>query len=337
MVSLSEQGAQRSYNITLEKPGTILSHLPLNNLAAVDSLTITGFLYDTDANVLKKCTSLKYIDLRHAFISESPETQQARQKEIETLNAYVQLMGLAGEMAYKNGDISAMQYLATKGLEELGKSASEFKEADDNCFVPNQCFINLKQLKVARLPLRAVSIGHKAFAGCSNLEYVELPPYMKVFEREAFADCGKLRIDKFPSSITGFYDRVFTRCTSLKKVDLSHCAMKGTFHFNAFEKCHLDELRLPEGIETVEGGVINGYLKYDNSNVINTVYFPATLKNMKTTFYFDCNLHFKSTTPPATIFSNTSYRGEGNTIYVPKDCTTAYYSAFGDSHSYKEE
>ena len=68
-ISLFEQGVQRSYNITLERPGTILSYIPLNNLAAIDSLTITGFLYDTDANVLKKCTSLKYIDLRYAFIS----------------------------------------------------------------------------------------------------------------------------------------------------------------------------------------------------------------------------------------------------------------------------
>ena len=181
MVSLSEQGVQHSYNITLEKPGTILSYLPLNGLAAIDSLTITGFLYDTDANVLKKCTSLKYIDLRHAFISESPETQRAKQEEVKIFSAYTQLMGLAGEMAYQNNEISAMQYLATKGLAELGKAASEFKEADNNCFVPSQCFINLKQLKVARLPLRAVSIGHKAFAGCNNLEYVEFPPYMRVF------------------------------------------------------------------------------------------------------------------------------------------------------------
>ncbi len=337
MISLSEQGVQRSYNITLEKPGTILSHLPLNGLAAIDSLTISGFLYDTDANILKKCTSLKYIDLRHAFISESPETQRAKQEEVKIFSAYTQLMGLAGEMAYQNNEISSMQYLATKGLAELGKAASEFKEADNNCFVPSQCFINLKQLKVAKLPLRAVSIGHKAFAGCSNLECVELPPYMKVFGREAFADCTRLRIDKFPNSITGFYDHVFARCTSLKKVDLSNCTIKGTFYLNIFEKCQLEELRLPNGIETVESGVINGYLKYNNSNVIKNIYFPATLKNMKATFYFNCNLHFKSPTPPITIFGNTSYKGEGNTIYVPKNCTTAYYSAFGDSHSYKEE
>ena len=328
LVSLSEQGMQRSYNITLEKPGTILSHLPLSGLAAIDSLTIAGFLYDTDANVLKKCTSLKYIDLSHAFISESPETQRAKQEEAEIFSAYTQLMGLAGEMAYQNNEISAVQYLATKGLAELGKAASEFKEADDNCFVPNQCFINLKQLKVARLPLRAVSIGHKAFAGCSNLEYVELPPYMRVFGKEAFADCRKLKISKFPSSLTGFYSRTFARCTSLKKVDLSNCTIKGTFYLNIFEDCQLEELRLPNGIETVEGSVNNGYM---------TIYFPATLKNMKATFNFDCNLHFKSTTPPATVFGNFSYRGAGNNIYVPKNCTTAYYSAFGDSHSYKEE
>lgn len=58
---------------------------------------------------------------------------------------------------------------------------------------------------------------------------------------------------------------------------------------------------------------------------------------MEVTFNFNCNLHFKSKNPPSTLLGNRSYKGESNTIYIPKGCTTAYYSAFGDSHSYKEE
>ena len=327
MVSLSEQGAQRSYNIILEKPGTILSYLPLDKLAAIDSLTISGFLYDTDANVLKKCASLKYIDLRHAFISESPETQRAKREEVKIFSAYAQLMGLAGEMAYQNNEISAMQYLATKGLAELGKAASEFKKADNNCFVPNQCFINLKQLKVARLPLRAVSIGHKAFAGCSNLERVELPPYMRVFGKEAFADCEKLRISKFPSTITGFYPYVFKNCRSIYTADFSNCHMKGEMSLDIFNGVTLSVLRLPQGIETLSGSYNNGGCD---------VYFPISFKKLDITFW-NCNLHFKSQTPPITVENNFSNRGKGNTIFAPKGCTTAYYNAFGDSNSYKEE
>ena len=337
VLNLNEKGSKRTYNITIKEPGTILSHLPLASLTSIDSLTITGFLYDTDLNIIKKCKSLKYIDIRHTFISESPETIRAKQKQWEEFSAYTQLMGVAAEMAYKDRKISTAEFLVSKGLAELGKTATEFNKADDNCFIPSNTFIELKQLKTAKLPLRAVSIGHRAFSGCINLENVELPPYIEIFGEEAFADCRKLKISKFPASITEFYSKAFARCTSLKKVDLSNCTIKGTFDFSIFDKCQLEELRLPNGIETVKGRVINGYLKYENSNVINTVYFPATLKNMEVTFNFNCNLHFKSKNPPSTLLGNRSYKGESNTIYIPKGCTTAYYSAFGDSHSYKEE
>lgn len=36
----NENGKQKSYNIKSEKPGTILSYLPMNELDSIDSLTI---------------------------------------------------------------------------------------------------------------------------------------------------------------------------------------------------------------------------------------------------------------------------------------------------------
>ena len=41
----------KSYTLNLEKPGTILSNLPLDDLDIIDSLTIVGFLYDTDMKI----------------------------------------------------------------------------------------------------------------------------------------------------------------------------------------------------------------------------------------------------------------------------------------------
>lgn len=336
-LSLSEEGSKRSFNITIPKPGTILSYLSMSTLPTIDSLAITGFLYDTDMEVLKKCISLKYIDISHTFITESPETKRRNQQQWQEFSAYVQLMGGAADIAYKENQISTMEYLATKGLAELSKSASNFKEADENCFVPNKIFTGMKHLRTAKLPLRAVSIGHMAFSGCSNLETVELPPYVKVFGEKAFENCVKLKIDKFPSSITKFYDKVFFNCISLDNIDLSACTINGDFDMSIFALCRINKLKLPNGIETVDGGTINGVIKDYNCSVINTIYFPKTLKNIKTSFYNQCNLYFKTENPPVNRFSYVRYPIENCTFYVPRDCTTAYYSAFGDSNTYKEE
>lgn len=108
------------------------------------------------------------------------------------------------------------------------------------------------------------------------------------------------------------------------------------FRLSAFNGAGLQTLKLPQGIETVMDFVGNGYSA--NSKIDNglTIYFPTTIKRIRTTFR-NCELHFPSETPPSTMASHTSYRGSNNTIYVPKNYTTAYYNAFGDENRYIEE
>ena len=44
----------KTYNIKVENPGTILSYLPVEKLEEIESLTITGMLYETDIKVINK-------------------------------------------------------------------------------------------------------------------------------------------------------------------------------------------------------------------------------------------------------------------------------------------
>ena len=208
--TLKENGAKRKYIITMEKPGTIMSKTPTFPWIFVDTLVIKGFLYDTDMNIMKKMTSLKYVDLSDAYISESPETKAENKRHREALNAVAKLIGVAGEMAYKDGKMSTPSYLMAKSISEM--ESAEIKEADENCFIPAESFEGLKQLETVKMPRRAVSIGSRAFAGCTNLRNVEFPPYVKTIGSEAFCDCENLIIINLPKTITEIGDGAFKNC-----------------------------------------------------------------------------------------------------------------------------
>ena len=213
--TLKENGAKRKYIITMEKPGTIMSKTPTFPWIFVDTLVIKGFLYDTDMNIMKKMTSLKYVDLSDAYISESPETKAENKRHREALNAVAKLIGAAGEMAYKDGKMSTPSYLMAKSISEM--ESAEIKEADENCIIPAESFEGLKQLETVKMPRRAVSIGSRAFAGCTNLRNVEFPPYVKTIGSEAFCDCENLIIInlRLPKTITEIGDGAFKNCRSI--------------------------------------------------------------------------------------------------------------------------
>lgn len=322
---LKENGTSNKYDIIVEKPGTIMSQLPMSIWAAIDTLTITGFLYDTDMAVLQKLIALKYLDLRQTFICESPETIQERQRHEEELNAMAQLLGFAAEKAHEEGNISSMSYLFAKGIAALQEPASEIKSANKNCIIPKYCFVGLNKLETVKLPLQAISIGYAAFKNCVSLKNIELPSFVEEIGQDAFRHCKSLKSIRFPRSISKIGEYAFLGC-SLSVVDLSACTFKkGTFYTNIFDDNNLQILKLPYGIRVIDG------LLRDC-----TVYFPNTIEENICNF-INCNLHFSSEVPPSTVHSDFSYRGSGNKIFVPKNCTTAYYRAFGNANSYEEK
>lgn len=324
--TLKALGAKNKYEITMETPGTIMSKIPRSAWNSVDTLIIKGFLYDTDMAIIRKMASLKYVDISNTYLSESPETKAENKRHEEELNAVAKLIGISGEMAYNDGKISTPTYLMAKGISALTVPASEIKEADENCIVPSDCFSGLRYLETVKMPLRAISIGHNAFSGCVNLRNVEFPLYVKTIGSEAFSDCANLRIYFMPKSITEIGSGAFKNCRSLHEVDLSKCKFTGTFSFGTIYGSNLQELKLPYGIETVYGSTASKL----------TVYFPTTVKKLDITFH-DCKLHFSSKTPPITQIGQYSNKGSGNTIYVPKGSSTAYYNAFGNENNYVEE
>lgn len=325
-------GEELSFNITIDKPSTILSYLPLDKLEKIDSLTITGFLYETDIAVINKCKFLRYLDLSRTFIMYSPQAKQQQINEVKAAIAILNFAGMNADLKYNDGDMSSMEYIVTKAMAELGEIADkhvdemkQIKQANENCIIPESAFKNMKFLKTVKLPITAIAIKEDAFYHCESLENIQLPPYLKSISEKAFAYCFNLRSLDFPSTITEIGKNAFEGSNSLKKVDLSKNRLKSIYENSLFSGNN-KEIRLPQGI---------GYCGFYNKNCI--IYYPKSLKEIggKVT---NCELHFSSPTAP--LFDSRPIYGhvlQDNKIYVPKGCTTAYYVALGEKNTYIEE
>lgn len=325
---IKEKGAMNKYVIYMEKPGTIMSKIPMSVWSSIDTLIINGSLYDTDMAIIRKMVSLKYVDIQNTVISESPETKAERKRHKESLNAAAKLIGISADMAYNDGDISTPAYMMAKSISDISEtesSVSGVKESAKYSMIPSESFIGLKKLKIVKLPQGTVYIGDEAFKGCISLSTVDIPKSTKIIGMETFSGCENLKIEKFPQNISTLKTGAFRNCTSLNEIDLSRTNLKGRFDLSIFYGCNLHMLKLPYGIETIIGD-LKGCI----------VFIPNNVKQMQTTFE-NCELHFASKNPPQIRFFDTVYIGYKNTIYVPKNCTTAYYNTFGDGNSYIEK
>ena len=47
----------------------------------VDSLTISGTIYDTELEILKKCKNMRYLDLSRAYTTYSPRTIEKKERD----------------------------------------------------------------------------------------------------------------------------------------------------------------------------------------------------------------------------------------------------------------
>ena len=322
-----------SYTLKMEKPNSIMSVLPKEKLERADSLTIIGFMYETDVKVLNLCKRLRYLDLSKTIITYSPEKRAEMKANAEMWSSIFSSLGAIADAKYNDYSMSTLDHAYAKGFTKLMQNALVTK-AEIGCIIPKRTLVGLRKLTTLILPERASKIEDNAITGCVSLKNVKLPKFLQYIGSGCFADCTSLENVDFPSTLnylgcSGSYGQkgAFAN-SSLRKMDLSKCY----FENNAYDygKCwkysvgsikNLIEIKLPKGVTSVKVG----------GNKSAVLYVPANIKYLDA-WDFD-TIHFASPTPPE--FRN-DY-GFHSVIYIPKGSTTAYYSVFGDKVTYKEE
>lgn len=337
---LYEQGGKSlALNIQLKKPNSILSVISPDKLSSIDSLTITGFMYETDLKVLEDCKNMRYLDLSRTYITYSPQKQKEIQAEGQLLKSLFVFMGEAADAKYNDYEMSTLDHAYVKGFAKL-MADGVITKADEGCIIPSRSMCNMAKLETLILPTRAYKIGEHSFKNCTALKNVKLPPYLTVIGSGCFYGCASLSTIDFPKTLTtigsGHTEGVLEgegsfMATGLKKFDFSKCTFRSNYGRNMWYlklfKCQPEEIRLPSGVERV-----HLYARLNKTPM--TIYVPASVNTIDAEIIVPSTVHFASPTPPR----YGTYKFESNsTFYVPKGSTTAYYSAFGNSYKYIEE
>ena len=344
--ALFESGhASLSLTAKLEKPNSILSVISPDKLKDIDSLTVIGYMYETDVKVLSGCKRLRYLDLSRAYITYTPEEKKNIQQRQDAFKALFSFMGVAADAKYLDGNMSTMDYAFTKGFTRLvSESPDKITKADNGCIIPTRSFQNMGCLETVILPYRTSEIESHSFKYCSSLRNVVLPKHLKIIGQGCFHGCKSLQNIDIPASIksigiadmgTGVLDGEgsFTD-TGLTKLDLSKCVFDEAtgpgglvkWSFTARDNEALKDIRIPQGATFVQ------LMLHHTQNF--SLHFPASVNTIFMRYIEGNNTyHFKSMTPPR--FTEVEIRN--STVYVPKGSTTAYYAAYGNTNKYVEE
>lgn len=342
----SESGhASLSLTAKLEKPNSILSVISPDKLKDIDSLTVIGYMYETDVKVLGDCKRLRYLNLSRAYITYSPEEKKNIQQRQEAFKALFSFMGVAADAKYLDGNMSTMDYAFAKGFSRLvSESPDKITKADNGCIIPTRSFQNMGCLETVILPYRTYKIESHSFKYCSSLRNVVLPKHLKIIGQGCFHGCKSLQNIDIPASVksigiadmgTGVLDGEgsFTD-TGLTKLDLSKCVFDEAtgpgglvkWSFIARDNEALKDIRIPQGATFVQ------LMLHHTQNF--SLHFPASVNTIFMRYIEGNNTyHFKSMTPPR--FTEGEIRNA--TVYVPKGATTAYYAAYGNTNKYVEE
>ena len=287
----------KSYNIKVEKPGTILSYLPVDKLNEIEAVTVTGLLYETDLEVLSECKNLISVDLTNTYICFSPEVLKEKKANAEMWAGFAKAMGAVADMKYNDFDMSTSDYVYSKLFTKLLEEGSNVKESDIKCVIPKGAFRDCLNLESIKFPTRCSVIEDKVCYGCSELKEVVLPPYLQEINTGAFAYCKSLKEIKIPKTLKyiGWRTAYSNPCafgnSGIEVLDLSECSFKnGEWNCDLIGCKELKEVHFPKNITFVDDLSTNKGAHYYFSDTEVHFYHSMSLSNT--------NLHFRQATPP---------------------------------------
>ena len=120
------------------------------------------------------------------------------------------------------------------------------------------------------IPSTVTSIGESAFAGCSNLETVEVQGEVTSIAPSAFEDCTSLTSINVPETVTTIGESAFAGCTSLTSVSVP--AGVATIEANTFANCtSLTTVEVKGELTEIAADAFNGCTNLTSMTVAGTV------------------------------------------------------------------
>lgn len=154
---------------------------------------------------------------------------------------------------------------------------SSLKLSRDLKEIGERAFYHCDEILEIAFPENLTSIGSSAFSSCYGLTSVELPDSVTFLGEGAFQGCYDLQSVKLPKGLTEINASTFYACEDLSEIIWPEKLT--TIRKRAFVRSAFIELRIPEGVTTIEDDV----LMAPRNNPI-AVYLPSTLKTIGNAF-----------------------------------------------------
>jgi len=156
--------------------------------------------------------------------------------------------------------------------------------------VGSRAFWFRKDLKRISIPASVTNIASDAFAGCSNLEFIEVdsenPVYYSegncLIEKETkklVLGCKKSMI---PKGVTSIGDYAFECCSGLTEIVIPSSVT--SIGVNAFENCsELTEIGIPSSVTSIESGA------FSSCSSLTEIMIPSSVTEMGVGLFMDCD------------------------------------------------
>ena len=159
--------------------------------------------------------------------------------------------------------------------------------------IGDKAFKGCSSLQSIELPSSLVSIGSYAFYGCSSLESIDLPSSLTRIGSSAFWLCSSLRVISvgLPETLTCIGSNAFYGCSSLQLIDLpSTLETIGSFAFSGCSS--LQSIQLPSSIEVLYG-------VFARCSSLQSIELPSSLVSIGISTFEGCSSLQSIVIPPS--------------------------------------
>lgn len=127
-------------------------------------------------------------------------------------------------------ETALLEYVESNNTSAVTIVIPEDVETDDDVYdvikVADNAFLNNKAVKKVVISDGVLSIGSKAFKGCSKLTTVTMGWDVEMIGASAFEGCSKLKTLTMREGVLAIGDKAFKKCTSLTKLTIPKSVSK---------------------------------------------------------------------------------------------------------------
>lgn len=294
--SLVAQSNKTEYHYDLEKAGTLLDSIGIDNINSVVKLKIGGPLNGTDIATIRKMQKLSVLDMKDADIVEGGLYYMG---DYKTSNDVIGSYFFSGLSALKSIILPSSSVTIERFAFANAPEIVEVVLSNATKTLDDYAFSELKKIEFISIPGTLEKIGTDCFKDCISLKEVRYEPGEGILPGADFSKCPLEKV--FLGRDMGY--SFFVEHPTLKEVTFAGtCTYAGglrgcknmekviilseyvtSIYDNGFQDCvNLKSINLPLSVDTIFGGAFTNCFK------LNNVVLPEKLSVIKGWAFYGC-------------------------------------------------